>query len=155
MDNETSKEVEDFIVGQQKAALKYTAPDRHCHPAEKAVQRRKATFKSILASLPKNFLLRIGAACYRRTSASISYAPIGRILCCWRGQQWRANCTLMPVQLPCQAQKCYFTRSRQGEAVLVSTPKRRGAWDHALMQGRTFESLGSRHYVRFPVEAAL
>ena len=37
MDNETSKEVEDFIVGQQKATVQCTAPDRHCHPAEKAV----------------------------------------------------------------------------------------------------------------------
>ena len=38
MDNETSKDVEDFVTGQQQAKLQYTAPDRHCHPAEKAVQ---------------------------------------------------------------------------------------------------------------------
>ena len=38
MDNKTSKEVEDFIVGQQEAVLQYTAPNRHYHPAEKAAQ---------------------------------------------------------------------------------------------------------------------
>ena len=55
MDNETSKEVEEFIKDQQRAKLQYTAPDRHCQPAEKAVQPYKATFKYILAYLPKQF----------------------------------------------------------------------------------------------------
>ena len=42
MDNETSKDVEEFIKDVQQTKLQYTAPDRHCHPAEKAVQTYKA-----------------------------------------------------------------------------------------------------------------
>ena len=47
--------MEKFIKDQQQAKLQYTAPDRHCHQAEKAVQTYKAMFKSGLASLPKQF----------------------------------------------------------------------------------------------------
>ena len=113
MDNETSKDVEDFIVGQQKATLQYTAPDRHCHPTEKAVQTFKATFKYILAFLPKIFPLHIGAACYRRrTSASTLYTPIGRILCCRRGRQWRANCTLMSPTVGPDIPRVTFSSAR-------------------------------------------
>ena len=54
MDNETSTEVENFIEGQ-KTKLQYTTPGRHCAPAEKGVQTYKATFKYVLASLPKEF----------------------------------------------------------------------------------------------------
>ena len=54
MDNETSKEVEEFITGQQ-TGLQYTAPGRHCAPAEKAVQTYKSCFKSVTASLPPEF----------------------------------------------------------------------------------------------------
>ena len=35
MDNETSKEVEEFIASQQ-VGLQYSAPGRHCAPAEKS-----------------------------------------------------------------------------------------------------------------------
>ena len=55
MDNETSKDVEEFIKDGQQTKLQYTAPDRHYHPAEKAVQTYKAMFKSIVASLSKQF----------------------------------------------------------------------------------------------------
>ena len=51
MDNKLSHEVEDFIATQQ-TNLQYTAPGRHCAPAEKAVQTYKACFKSTTASLP-------------------------------------------------------------------------------------------------------
>ena len=54
MDNETSKEVEDFIQSQQ-TDLQYSPPGRHCRPAEKAVQTYKACFKSTTASLPPEF----------------------------------------------------------------------------------------------------
>ena len=54
MDNETSAEVEDFIASQ-RTNLQYSAPGRHCRPAERAVQTYKACFKSMLASLPPSF----------------------------------------------------------------------------------------------------
>ena len=54
LDNETSQEVEDFIA-TQKTDMQYSAPGRHCAPAEKAVQTYKACFKSTTASLPPEF----------------------------------------------------------------------------------------------------
>ena len=54
MDNETSKEVEDFIQSQQ-TDLQYSPPGRHCRPAEKAAQTYKACFKSTTALLPPEF----------------------------------------------------------------------------------------------------
>ena len=43
MDNETSQDLEEFIMKQQQTKLQYTVLDRHCHPAEKAVQAYKRT----------------------------------------------------------------------------------------------------------------
>ena len=54
MDNETSKEVEDFIRAQQ-TDLQYSLPLRHYRPTEKAVQTYKACFKSTTALLPSEF----------------------------------------------------------------------------------------------------
>ena len=54
MDNETSKDVEEFIESQN-ADLQYAAPCSHCPLAKKAVQTYKARFKSTTASLPDNF----------------------------------------------------------------------------------------------------
>ena len=54
MDNETSEEAELFIASQQ-TDLQYAAPGRHCKPAERAVQTYKSCFKSMIASLPKEF----------------------------------------------------------------------------------------------------
>ena len=54
MDNETSAEVEAFIK-EQNTDVQYTAPGRHCAPAEKAVQTYKSCFKSTTASLPPDF----------------------------------------------------------------------------------------------------
>ena len=54
MDNETSKDVEDFI-DEQSARVQYTAPGRHCAPAERAVLTYKSCFKSMIASLPPDF----------------------------------------------------------------------------------------------------
>ena len=54
MDNETSKEVENFIQ-EQNARVQYSPPDRHCAPAEKSVQTFKSAMKSTMASLPEAF----------------------------------------------------------------------------------------------------
>ena len=54
MDNETSSKVEEFIKSQQ-TGVQYSAPGRHCAPAEKAVQTYKSCFKSTTASLPSEF----------------------------------------------------------------------------------------------------
>ena len=54
MDNETPKEVEDFIQLQQ-TGLQYAQLGRNCRPAEKAVQTYKACFKSTTASFPPEF----------------------------------------------------------------------------------------------------
>ena len=54
MDNETSQDVEEFIKSQQ-AKIQYTAPGKHCAPAERAVLTFKSCFKSTLASLLLGF----------------------------------------------------------------------------------------------------
>ena len=54
MDNETSKDVEEFIE-DQNAEVQYTSPGRHCAPAERAVLTLKSCFKSTVASLPPGF----------------------------------------------------------------------------------------------------
>ena len=55
LDNETSKDVEDFIA-TQNAKLQYTPPDMHrTNPAERGLQTYKSCGKSILASVPPNF----------------------------------------------------------------------------------------------------
>ena len=55
MDNETSKDVEDFIVSQQ-AKQQYTPPDmHHTTSAERALQTYKFCMKSTTASLPPTF----------------------------------------------------------------------------------------------------
>ena len=54
MDNETSKDVEEFIE-EQNADVQYTAPGRHCAPTEQAVLTLKSCFKSTIASLPPGF----------------------------------------------------------------------------------------------------
>ena len=55
MNNETSKDVEEFIE-EQNADIQYTAPGRHCAPAERSVLTLKSCFKSTIASLPPGFL---------------------------------------------------------------------------------------------------
>ena len=54
MDNETSRDVEEFIESQ-KENVQYAAPGSHCPSAEKVVQTYKACFKSTTASLPDKF----------------------------------------------------------------------------------------------------
>ena len=54
IDNETSKDVEDFI-DKQSARVQYTEPGRHCAPAERAVLTYKSCFKSMIAFLPPDF----------------------------------------------------------------------------------------------------
>jgi hypothetical protein len=54
MDNGTSVEVEGFIK-ELNRDVQYTAPGRHCAPAEKAVQTYKSCFKSTPAPLPLDF----------------------------------------------------------------------------------------------------
>jgi hypothetical protein len=57
MDNETSKDVEDFIKSQQ-LALQYTPPDIHCtSSAKRAIRTWKNHFTAGIASLPKSFLI--------------------------------------------------------------------------------------------------
>ena len=55
MDNETSKDVEDFIASQ-RTQQQYTPPDMHrANPVERAIQTYKLCVKSTLASLPPTF----------------------------------------------------------------------------------------------------
>ena len=73
MDTETSKDVEEFINDVQQTKLQYTTQDRHCHPAEKAGQTSKATFKSILAFLSKQF--QIADWCRLLTQTDLTAVP--------------------------------------------------------------------------------
>jgi hypothetical protein len=55
MDNETSKDVEDFIKSQQMT-LQYTPPDIHrTNSAKRAIRTWKNHFTAGIASLPKSF----------------------------------------------------------------------------------------------------
>ena len=54
-DNETSKEVKNFITEEQ-ATYQYAPPDMHCtNPAERVIQTWKACMKSTLATLSPDF----------------------------------------------------------------------------------------------------
>ena len=103
MDNETSKEVEDFIKEQQQAKLQYTAPDRHCHPAEKAVQTYKATFKSILASLPKQFPIAYWCRLLEQTDRSVNIVRPCRqnpLLSTWAAMEDKLHFDATPLAPP-------------------------------------------------------
>ena len=55
IDNETSKDVKDFIASQ-KEKKQYTPPDMHwANPSERVIQTHKSCVKSTLASLPPTF----------------------------------------------------------------------------------------------------
>jgi hypothetical protein len=55
MDNETSKDVKDFIQSQQ-TTLQYTPPDIHCtNSAKQAICTWKNHFTAVIPSLPKSF----------------------------------------------------------------------------------------------------
>ena len=55
MDNETSKDVEDFIASQN-TQQQYTPPNCHrTNPSERALQNYKSCVKSTIASLPPTF----------------------------------------------------------------------------------------------------
>jgi hypothetical protein len=55
MDNETSKDVEDFIKSQQRT-LQYTPPDIHCtNSSQRVIRTWKNHFTAGIASLPKSF----------------------------------------------------------------------------------------------------
>ena len=57
MDNETSKDVEDFIASQNKQQ-QYNPPEFHrTNPAERALQTYKSCVKSTMASLPPTFTI--------------------------------------------------------------------------------------------------
>ena len=103
MDNETSKEVEDFILSQQKTRLQYTAPDRHCHSAEKGVQTYKATFKSILASLPKQFPIAYWCRLLTQTDLSVNIVRPNRqnpLLSAWASMEGELHFDATPVAPP-------------------------------------------------------
>ena len=55
MDNEMSKDVEDFITSQQ-TDYQYTPPDMHqSNPAEQSTQKYKSCIKPTVTSLPPKF----------------------------------------------------------------------------------------------------
>ena len=103
MDNETSKDVEEFITEQHNTKLQYTAPDRHCHPAEKAVQTYKATFKFILVSLPKQCPISYWCRLLTQTDLSINIVrPCHQtpLLSAWAAMEGNLHFGATPVAPP-------------------------------------------------------
>ena len=71
MDNETSELVEDFIK-EQNAEVQHAAPESHCAPAEKAVQTYKSCFKSVIASVPKEFPMGLWCRLLEQTDLGVN-----------------------------------------------------------------------------------
>ena len=94
---------EDFIVGQQQTTLQYTALDRHCDPAEKAVKTYKATFKSILASLPKNFPIAYWCHLLPQTDLGVNIVRLNRqnpLLSAWAAMEGKVHFGSTPISPP-------------------------------------------------------
>ena len=88
---------------EQKTALQYTAPDRHCHPAEKAVQTYKATFKSVIASLPKNFPIAYWCHLLPQTDLSVNIVRPNRqnpLLSAWAAMEGEFHFDATPIAPP-------------------------------------------------------
>ena len=94
MGNETLKDVEEFIKDVQQTKLQCTAPDRHCHLAEKAVQTYNATFKSTLASLPKQIPIAYWCRLLTQTDLSVHIVRLCRqnpLLLAWAAMEGKLH----------------------------------------------------------------
>ena len=142
MDNETSQEVESFIKGQQQTQLQYTAPDRHCPPAEKAVQTYKCAFKSTLASLPTNFPLALWCRLLPQIDLSVNIVRPNRLnpkLSAWAAMEGDFHFDKTPIAPPGSEMVIHEKPSRR--STFGSNAKKAWYLGPCLDHYRTFKGL--------------
>ena len=112
MDNETSRDVEEFIESQN-ADVQYAAPGSHCPPAKKAVQTYKACFKSTAASLSDKFPVGYWCRLCEQVDLSVS---IWRSV--WAACEGNFHFDSTPIAPP------------GTEMLMHNKPSNRRSWDH-------------------------
>jgi hypothetical protein len=103
LDNETSRDVEEFIASQ-KTDIQYTPPDMHrTNPAERAIQTWKSCKKSSLASLPQNFPLSLWCRLCPQVDLSVNMIQKCRqnpLLSAWAAMQGKYHFDATPIAPP-------------------------------------------------------
>ena len=103
MDNETSKDVEDFIASQQ-TQQQYTPPDMHrTNPSEKALQTYKCCVKSTIASLPPHFPLSYWCRLLPQVDLSVNIVRPSRqnpLLSAWATMEGEYHFDATPIAPP-------------------------------------------------------
>ena len=125
--------MEKFIKDQQQAKLQYTAPDRHCHQAEKAVQTYKAMFKSGLASLPKQFPIAYWFRLLDQTDISVNIVRPSRqnsLLLAGAAMEGELHFDATPLAPP--GSEMMMHQNQRGEAAL--DPMQKGLVLGALLE---------------------
>ena len=95
MDNETSRDVEDFIASQQKSH-QYTPTDIHRkNPSERALQTYKSCIKYTLDLLPPTFHIALWCKLLPKIDLIVNiFRKCRKTRYFQRGQPWKANTTL-------------------------------------------------------------
>ena len=103
MDNEMSKDVEDFISIQQ-IGKQYTPPDMHRkNPADQSIQTYKSCIKSTFASLPPTFLITYWCRLIPQVDFSINIVRKSRqkpLLSAWSAMEREYHFDATPVAPP-------------------------------------------------------
>ena len=115
MDNETSVSVEEFIA-EQNARVQYSAPGRHCPPAEKSVQTWKACFKSVIATVPKKFPLGLWCRLVEQTNLAVNIVRPCRqnpLLSAWTALEGEYHFHATPIAPPGSQMLMYQNPSKR------------------------------------------
>ena len=103
LDNETSKDVEEFIASQQ-TAIQYTPPDMHrTNPAERAIQTWKSCKKSSLASVSKDFPIALWCRMCPQVDLSVNIIRKCRqnpLLSAWAAMEGEYHFDATPIAPP-------------------------------------------------------
>ena len=103
LDNETSKDVEEFIASQQ-TAIQYTPPDMHrTNPAERAIQTWKSCKKSSLASVPQDFPIALWCRMCPQVDLSVNIIRKCRqnpLLSAWAAMEGEYHFNATPIAPP-------------------------------------------------------
>ena len=121
LDNDTSRDVEEFIASQ-KTDIQYTPPDMYrTNPAKRAIQTWKSCKKSSLASLPKDFPISLWCRMCPQVDLSVNIIRKCRqnpLLSAWAAMQGEYHFDATPIAPP------------GTEMLMHDKPNRRRTWGY-------------------------
>ena len=121
LDNETSKDVEEFIASQQ-TRIQYTPPDMHrANPAERSIQTWKACMKSTMASVPSDFPIALWCRMIEQVDLSVNIIRKCRqnpLLSAWTAMEGEFHFDATPIAPP------------GTEMMMHDKPNRRKTWGY-------------------------